>query len=148
MGNRLLGLMLAGMLAGACSGDGIKEGNQLVCTDGDDCESSCDAAEETCDVECKSGSTCKATCKSGKDCDFVCHSGAKCTFDCTGQSCQVAGSGTDCSCSGSCTGTCGGSSSATDGTDSTDGTGGDADCVSKCGAPTDPGYAECVGKCS
>lgn len=136
-------LIIAATLVAGCGGDGLQEGNQLVCRDGENCESKCDASEEECDVECKSGSTCKATCVSGKDCDFVCHSGAECTFDCTGQACQVAGSGASCSCTGSCTGSCGGAS--VDGTDSTGGS--DSDCVSKCGAPTDPGYADCVSKC-
>lgn len=135
---------VAALCMGVGCGDGVTEGNDLICRDGETCENTCSESEDTCDTECLAGSNCKSTCKAGKDCDFVCRANATCNFDCTAQSCQAAAEGgASCTCTGTCEGTCGGTGGGTGGT----GGGGGGDCVSQCGAPTDPGYAACVQAC-
>ncbi len=147
---RLAAIVLMAIATLGCSGDGTKAGNNTVCKDGESCGTSCSAEPATCNMSCLSGSNCNATCNANQSCSFTCEEGATCDFNCANGSCSVEGKSADCKCSGTCTGTCGGVAVAdtggTDGADTGD-DGGEGDCVQKCGAPTDPGYAACVQAC-
>jgi len=146
------------VLACSAEDDSAKAGNNEACGEGDTCENNCDADPSSCNMSCAAASTCKAKCNDGQSCNFSCHGTADCTFDCTAGSCNTSGDSTNCSCSGDCLGTCGGISypdAGTGGSGGTDGTGGAAgtggggdDCMSQCGSPTDPGYADCVAACA
>ena len=149
----------------ACSGedDGTQSGNNEACGEGENCTNNCDLEPDSCNMSCAAGSTCKATCQDGQSCNFACHGTADCTFDCTAGTCNTSGDSDSCTCTGDCIGTCGGIAYPDGGTSGTGGTGGstgtggtagsagtgtDPDCMAECGAPTDPGYAECVAACA
>ncbi len=151
------GIALASLLmlvACSDSDDSTKSGNNEVCKAGATCENLCDDGTTSCNMSCPTGATCKATCRDGQTCNFACGPDATCTWNCAAGTCNTSGDSADCTCSGSCLGTCGGvpetdaGTGGTGGSDSTGGTGGGGeDCLSQCGSPTDPGYTACLEAC-